>query len=182
MRGFWIGIISTCIALLLLPVVAHPGAEPIRDWLRSQVQSNAPAWVQAIGSVAAVAIVIWIDRRATAQAERAASQYAVLFMAQALESIDQAAETSSNAIKAQLRSNLAALDDCYEVGKSVRLEFLPPRKAVSVSMVRSHIVQARSATQHALDSSSGQLVGLSLANVLAQYRDAVLAQQANFSR
>jgi len=182
MRSFWVVVTATCIGLLLIPLLYHPGADGIRNWLIGQAQDNAPAWVQAVGSLAAVAIVIWIDRRTFAQAKHAAREYAVLFMTLAVESIDQAAQNSSSGIKAQLRSNLAALDDCYDVGKAVKLESLSPREAVSVSMVRSHIVQARSATLHVLEGASGQLASLSLASAMNQLRDAVLIQQINFTR
>ncbi len=100
-------------------------------------------------------------------------------MTMALETLTRAAETNRDGLRSHARSILAALDDCYDVGRSVKLDALSKEQFHAVSSVRSHIVQARNAA--AMFEGSEEYSAYSFLEALENLLIAVIEQQRRFA-
>lgn len=121
--------------LALLGLVAAFGPASVGG-LFSQ---TGAAWVQAVGSVGAIFVAIWVSNSAERRSQHAASEMAALFKACMLDS-------SYNLLKATwyqtlilVQRSVGEIQDGFEIGRAIELGRLPPQEALQVVRIRTEV-------------------------------------------
>lgn len=139
-----------CVVFLVVMQVLSSGATAA-DWLGQ----NGAAWVQAIGSIAALAITIWLWRHAATEEERRAKTMCDIFcgqLAAAVQDIDRIAREDD--IPA-MQKRLVRLREVIAYGRLIKLETLPARGTWAMLDLLSHAAQA----EHSLTTWTGGMTG-----------------------
>jgi hypothetical protein len=106
-------------------------------WPLCMPKSEWAAWVQAVGSVAAILIAICISRQNERAAAEGARKSGEVFEVTLVRVLQEAHFAARSCKKASLYDALAALRETQMIGHAVPLERLLPAKVVSVSRLRT---------------------------------------------
>ena len=102
------------------------------------------AWVQAVGSVAAIAAAVWIGRRTERQAQDGAKAHAIAFKDSLVAALLQARNVRTNAYIYAVHEACASITAAAEIGAGVRLDLLDAESVVKIARMRTLAVMARS--------------------------------------
>lgn len=113
-------------------------------------QSACAAWVQAWGSIGAIASAVWLGHRSEAKAANGAMGYYVLFKAAVRDSIRDVRRAAELADRAGLRYGQAAIEDAVHLGQNLPLHLLPGLHALTAAGFRTVAARASAAIGTAL--------------------------------
>lgn len=136
--------IAIALAILLclligISVAIYPGWVQAWEFMDKNflLSKEAPAWIQAIGSVGAILIAVWISR----SGERAAAQHAVIsarafasIVNRCFNSMKQGAELDQ---RSAVRIIQGSLEEALVSGRVIRVELLPPSCISAVLSIRA---------------------------------------------
>lgn len=126
-----------CVAFLALLHLVSTYSK-FANWLGQ----DGAAWVQAIGSVAALTITIWLWRHAATEEERRARLMCNVFCGQLSFTLKGLQKFTVEGDPEGIRQRLAKLTEVRAYGRLIKLDALPPSAMWNMLSVLAHAAQA----------------------------------------
>lgn len=117
----------------------------IQWWPVCLTKSEWAAWVQAVGSVAAIGIAIVLGRATDRDQRRHARNNTIAFAATTTGAIDLLVKVAEKGTLPDIGLARASLETCVQLGSAIRLELLPLDAISAVVTIRSLAAQAAEA-------------------------------------
>ncbi|MDP9992022.1 hypothetical protein J2W28_001050 [Variovorax boronicumulans] len=166
-----VGAVFLCLLFSSLALVAAGGW----NWFAKFLETSAPSWVQAIGSVAAIVAAVLIARGSERRERIGANQQATVFKETLIATLIDAQAAAAGTGRYSLHEVSAAVGVAVQMGEGLRLELLPLSRRVSTYKMRalSGMAKARLDSHISADHLDRPL-GLALANSMGFYLQEVL--------
>ena len=131
-------LIFSALGLLLGPMV------PWTDQLRGHWGAGDwAAWAQAVGSVAAIGVAIWLSRSQAIGEDRNHRGMATLFCILSLDAIRRAKTCANEGKSEDFRASVETLSEVIRQGQTVAVNRLPPRLAYEFTTVIASVVHVQ---------------------------------------
>ena len=127
-----IGAIAVAGLLLTLVLIAAGGWK----WFSGFLESAAPAWVQAIGSIGAIVGAVWLSRKSQRVAEQGAISHYILFKVATRDAISGTFKAAAERDLVMLIEAQARFADAVSLGQSVRFDLLSAKDALIAARFR----------------------------------------------
>ena len=140
-------------ALVVLSIFASLAVAASGHWncLPSVKDFDLPAWIQAVGSVAAVFVAIYIGRRSANDAAAGASAHCYVMFQTFKKGINHAVYGAEDMDLNKIRDGLALIKDSQQLGSTIRFDLLKDKQVMSAGQARSSIALARELSEQFLN-------------------------------
>lgn len=101
--------------------------------------ATGAAWVQAVGSVSAILVAIWVSSSAERRSQHAASEMAALFKACMLDGSHRLLEATRFETMILVQRSVGEIQDGFEIGRTIELGRLPPQEALQIVRIRTAV-------------------------------------------
>lgn len=135
--SLWLAVGSVIVVVNALDIW---GAREVRDWVFGQ---TGAAWVQAIGSIAAMAVTIGLWRNASTEELRRAAKMCHIFAGQLGTVLDDIEDIADGGDVERLQKRLIKLGEVIAYGRMIKIDALPPVPMWSMIDLLGHAAQAQ---------------------------------------
>jgi hypothetical protein len=127
------GVVVLVVAVVAIAAAFGPHA------LHGLFSEDGAAWIQAVGSVGAILVAIWVSNSAERRSQHAASELAALFKACMLDGSYNLLHATWTESSLLVQRSVAEIQDGLEIGRAIDLGRLPPIEALKIVRIRSVI-------------------------------------------
>lgn len=118
------------------------GIAGIWHWVAEVQGTTWAAWVQAVGSIGAIGIAIYLGRRTERQNAFGSKEHAYAFRACILDGLGAAINGCRISNKVAIEEGLAVLSDAIELGRAIHIDRLTGLEIIKLAQIRTHVILA----------------------------------------
>ena len=135
--------LGTSIVLVIFVCLAF-SITGVWHWVAEVQGTTWAAWVQAVGSIGAIGVAIYLGRRTERQNAAGSLAHAFAFRACFKDGLTGAIYGCRVSNKVVIDEGLAVLTDAIELGRSVRMDRLTDKEVLKLAQIRTHAALAES--------------------------------------
>jgi hypothetical protein len=127
-------VVSGLLLAGLIKAVVYKGVE----------SGEAASWMQALGSIAAISVAIWLSQERESADYRQAVQSSRMFHTRLVEAVAELRHACESQSRALLLPASHQIEDVLLFGRNLRVELLPGERQITVFKARAIASEARS--------------------------------------
>ena len=138
-----------------------------------QDSSDWAAWVQAVGSIGAIGVAIWLSHSSEREARRQAVQSGRIFAGKLLNCLGQLQKACANQNYGEISAEAVTLEELVEFGRRLRLDVLTAQEAWALFDIRALAVGAANLVDQTKNTTSLNHAGGEFHNIRMKVLEAV---------